>query len=381
MHEIYKLKDLKDTALCWLPSMQRSGFIIYWLVIVFFLSGFLSLFFIHVDLSVRATGIIRPFNERTDIHSPANGMIDEIFFKEGDPVLKNNILLTIRDSSLAEKQHLNAMEISRCEDFIHDLEVLSADEQYADYILRELFTPLYKQEALRFFSREAEQQIMISKASHETILNEKLAVEKVISPKEIFDIRLQEQKMISENESFRRGQFADWQADLVKYKSELNQFNSRKEELNHQYETNRVRAPVSGFLQEQTRHYAGNSIQAGELIYSVSPGGLLMGECFISSKDIGLLKKDQPARFQIDAFNYNYFGAATGNITSIDNDFIMMDKIPVYKVKCRLNEKMLKLSNGYTGELKKGMRFQVRFITCNRTLWQLLYDTVEDWLR
>ena len=183
MDDMYKLQELKDTALWWLPSLRRSGYIIYWLVIGLFLTGFLSLFFIHVDISVRATGIIRPFNERTDIHSPASGIIDKIYFKEGDSVLKNSILLAIRDPALLEKQHLNESETSQCKDFIHDLELLTTVNRLAVHILPEIISPLYKQAALRFLSRGEEQKILLSKASHETMLNEKLAKDKVISPK------------------------------------------------------------------------------------------------------------------------------------------------------------------------------------------------------
>jgi HlyD family secretion protein len=142
----------------------------------------------------------------------------------------------------------------------------------------------------------------------------------------------------------------------------------------------RIRTPVSGFIQDPNGHYSGNSIQAGELICSISPDGLLMGECYVLSKDIGLLKTGQVVRLQIDAFNYNYFGVVTGKIYSIDNDFVLLDKIRVFKVRCKLNERVLKLSNGYSGELKKGMGFQARFITCKRSLWQLLFDGLDDWL-
>jgi HlyD family secretion protein len=112
----------------------------------------------------------------------------------------------------------------------------------------------------------------------------------------------------------------------------------------------------------------------------VSPGGPLMGECYVLSKDIGLLKTGQAVRLQIDAFNYNYFGVLTGKIYSIDNDFTLLDKTPVFKVRCKLDDRILKLSNGYSGELKKGMGFQARFIICKRSLWQLLYDGMDDWL-
>jgi hypothetical protein len=108
--------------------------------------------------------------------------------------------------------------------------------------------------------------------------------------------------------------------------------------------------------------------------------GPLMGECYVLSKDVGLLKTGQAARLQIDAFNYNYFGVLTGKIYSIDNDFILLNKTPVFKVRCELDDRMLKLSNGYSGEVKKGLGFQARFIICKRSLWQLLYDGLDDWL-
>ena len=59
---IFEITELKETAVCWLPSIHRSGYIIYWMVTGLFFTGFLLLFFIRVDISVRANGFIRPFN-------------------------------------------------------------------------------------------------------------------------------------------------------------------------------------------------------------------------------------------------------------------------------------------------------------------------------
>jgi hypothetical protein len=105
-----------------------------------------------------------------------------------------------------------------------------------------------------------------------------------------------------------------------------------------------------------------------------------IGECYVPSKDIGYLQKGQLVSLQIDAFDYNYFGIVKGSIYSIDDDFFLLDKTPFFKVRCLLSEKILKLHNGYAGELKNGMSFQARFIICNRSLWQLLYDGLANWL-
>ena len=87
-----------------------------------------------------------------------------------------------------------------------------------------------------------------------------------------------------------------------------------------------------------------------------------------------------PVRFQVDAFNYNQWGLATGNVTEISSDIYFVNEKPVFKVTCQLREDYLQLKNGYKGYLKKGMTLQARFVVAERTLWQLLYDKVDDWI-
>lgn len=43
-------------------------------------------------------------------------------------------------------------------------------------------------------------------------------------------------------------------------------------------------------------------------------------------------------------------------------------------------QRLSRPKNGYKGYLKKGMTLQARFIITERTLWQLLYDKVDDWI-
>jgi len=374
------MNDLQDTVFCWLPKMRRSGFLIYYLIAFLFVAGFSSMFFIHVDISVRAPGIIRPMNERTEIKSSVSGLIDSLYYKEGDPVEKNSILLTIRDPALKEKIHLNETEMALRQDFIHDLKMLTDADQISYRAISFLRNPFYKQEALRFFSKMTEHHLNLLKAEHETNMNASLAGDKVISPKEFYDIRMQQQKTIAAFETFRREQFSSWQADLIKYETELQSFLSQQKEFNMQLENDRIRAPVAGFLQQLNGHYEGNALQAGEMICSLSPAGSLLAECYVSSKDIGMLKNGQSASLLIDAFNYNYFGVVNAKVHSIDNDFFLLDKSPVFKVCCMPDRDKLRLPNGWSGSLKKGMTCQARFIINRRTLWQLLYDTMNDWL-
>lgn len=53
---------------------------------------------------------------------------------------------------------------------------------------------------------------------------------------------------------------------------------------------------------------------------------------------------------------------------------------PLFRVRCSLDQTYLELQNGFRGDIKKGMTFQARFIVSRRSLFQLLYDKVDDWL-
>ncbi len=65
---------------------------------------------------------------------------------------------------------------------------------------------------------------------------------------------------------------------------------------------------------------------------------------------------------------------------TIDNDFTLMDNKPVFKVRCQLDSTQLHLKNGFTGQIKKGLTVQARFIVARRSAWQLLFDKIDDWL-
>jgi HlyD family secretion protein len=374
------IAEMSDTALYYLPSIRKSGFYIYYAMILLVFMGLSSLFFIHVYISVQAPGIVRPVQERTNIRSMVSGIIDSLYFKEGDRVEKNAIILSVRDQAFRVKKQTNEEEATVQKNFIHDLLLLTADKLITEKTKPLLFAPLYREQAARFFSQDAEQRLNLKKANREAMINGVLVKDKVISPKEFFDAQVQQGKIESAYKAFRQEQFSAWQQDLVNCRTKLAELRTQREEFQARKESYCIRAPVSGILQGLSSRYPGSAVQPDETICSVSPEGQLVGECYVSTRDIGMLKRGQQVRFQIDAYNYNYFGAANGNIISIDNDFTMLDNKPVFKVMCRFNEQNLKLNHGYQGQLKKGLTFGARFICTSRTLWQLLYDTMDDWL-
>ena len=104
-----------------------------------------------------------------------------------------------------------------------------------------------------------------------------------------------------------------------------------------------------------------------------------MAECYVSPADIGLLKDNHSVKFQIDAFDHNRWGTATGHIVRINQDISNINDLPMFKVMCSINETDLFLNKTINGSLQKGMTLRALFFIDNRSLFQLLFDELEDW--
>lgn len=362
----------------WHPLERMGNISITMYLIILFLNGiiFACLPFIKATISVKSNGIIRPMNERTEIRPVLTGIIDTIFTKEGDTVQQGQLLATIKDNNTLPKFILNEYELKQRLSFIHDLETLINATDYSAIFLE---TPLYRQQLNRFQFQLSDQQASIKKVQKEQEINNQLIKDKIIAPKEYFDKEIESERLLAAFNTFKNEQFTNWQSDLQRYKLEVSQFDAQKKQIEIDKRNHFLYAPISGVVQGINTRYAGGFLSAGETLCIISPQTNLIAECYVSTRDIGLLKIEQPVRFQIDAFDYNYFGILTGKVMTIDNDFTIVENKPVFKVRCLFDSTQLLLKNGYKGELKKGLTFQARFIVAERTLWQLLFDKVDDW--
>lgn len=187
-------------------------------------------------------------------------------------------------------------------------------------------------------------------------------------------------QLVAEFHSSIERQITLWQSDLSRYQIEFTELESLQKQLLEEKETYVIKASATGTIQQLTGKYVGSSIQAGENLGIISPDSNLLVECYVSPQDIGFLRKDMQANFQINSFNYNQWGLASGKILNVANDFIIQNQKPVFKVQCLLDKTFLKLKTGYVGKIKKGMSLRARFIITRRSIYQLMYDKVDDWV-
>ena len=80
---------------------SRKSNIIYWTIILFLTGAFTSLFFIKVDVSVHAAGLVKPPGERISVYAPVSGRINYI------PVVENQLLRQGDTLLIVEREIVN----------------------------------------------------------------------------------------------------------------------------------------------------------------------------------------------------------------------------------------------------------------------------------
>lgn len=184
----------------------------------------------------------------------------------------------------------------------------------------------------------------------------------------------------SEIELYKKQSIAQWEEDLLRFYEEKKSLNLRQQQLVHEQNKFTLTSPVSGELQNVNAISIGQFIFTGQKLAQITPDTTLQAVCWVPPQEVGLLKVGMKGTFRIDAFNYNEWGFLNGEIQKISSDAYMVNNQPLFKVICRISKDHLKLKNGFVGKLKKGMTLQASFIVARRSLFQLMYDKIDNWL-
>ncbi len=124
----------------------------------------------------------------------------------------------------------------------------------------------------------------------------------------------------------------------------------------------------------------GNFVNAFQQIGVISPDSNLIVELLVSPIDIGMVEINMPVKYQIDALNYNRWGFAHGKVKDISRDLVQVDGGEAFfRVKCSLNKTVLELED-IKSELTKGLTLTGQMILTKRSLFNLFYDKVDDWI-
>ncbi|TGE17148.1 HlyD family secretion protein [Hymenobacter elongatus] len=336
-----------------------------------------SLPLVRMSVSAQAPGMLRPLAEKTEVRPLVAGTITKLLVRENQQVQAGDTLLLLQSGAMQSQLALNARQQAEHAAFVQDLAWLV---QHMAAPAGGLRTPLYGQQAAQYQTQLQQFRNQLQKSSRDVATSQELFRDKVIARVELEDKTFAHRKRLDEARVLTETQRSQWQAELASHRAALAELRGQQQQLGLERRLYCLRAPVTGTVQQLAGKYVGSYVQSGELLGTLSPDGDLLAECYVSPKDIGFMRVGMPARFQVDAFDYNQWGLVEGRITDVSRDFVLVNNEPVFKVRCQLSRAFLQLDNGYRGTLRKSMTVHARFLLARRTLWQLLFDRADNWL-
>ncbi|HTM98384.1 MAG TPA: HlyD family efflux transporter periplasmic adaptor subunit [Pedobacter sp.] len=377
---VYDQETVLNTHLVYLKQIGVSSQIIYGIFLLFILVAMGSLPFLNITISVKGRGLIQSTLGKSELIVPIDGRLIHLNLADNQKIKKGETIIVI-DGTLPMQQikELNSRKLQMLAQ-LKDAERLSLTMEVGLTTLpQDLKTEIY----IAGWQLYAEQVKYAENIRHQNELayqrHQKLYLKNIISQAELEQYKFNYEQALSEQRMVHRKYHSQWLTEANQYRNELRNINGQTAQLKEQEKQYVVKATVTGSVQNLIGIQNGAYVHANQKLGEISPDTSLLAVCYVKSSDIGLIKKDQSVRFQIDAFNYSQWGMLVGKVVDVSDDVIVLNQDSFFKVKCRLAKSYLQLKSGYKGNVKKGMALTANFAITKRSLYQLIFDKSSDW--
>ncbi|WP_337968061.1 HlyD family efflux transporter periplasmic adaptor subunit [uncultured Flavobacterium sp.] len=353
---------------------KTKSFSIY-VIIVFAIIIFLVLLpVIKVDISSQSRGIIRTMTDNVPVTTIVSGRVIWLSLKNNNIVQKGDTLIKISKENLETDKRTQDTLSGSVSALLNDVSNLLQNKTST------LSTSAAREDLSKFQSGKNELHSKVSQAQinydRNKILYDKDIIAKADFEKLEYELRLNKQAL----QSYINQQKSTWENQKRDLEERLKNLNGTVAKIKVESSNYVVLAPISGTIENFSGIQIGSYINASQSIATISAVDRLIVENTISSNDIGLIKKNQKVKFQLDAFNYNQWGFLEGKVIDIDRNITIQGEQAFFKVRCALDSTTLQLKSGYQANISKGMTLTTRYIITRRSLFDLLFDKIDDWL-
>ncbi|MCV9932285.1 HlyD family secretion protein [Flavobacterium sp. LS1R47] len=358
-----------------LIAKNKTKNISIYLVLVLAILVFLVLLpIIKVDISSQSRGIIRSTTDNVPISTIVSGRVTWLSFKNNTIVQKGDTLIKISKQNLESDKKTQDSLSGSVSALVKDISLLLQNK--TAYIT----TSTAREDLSKFQARKDELQSKVAQAQINFNRNKSLYNKDIIAKAEFekheYELRFANQAL----QSYITQQKATWENQKRELEERLKNLNGTVAKINTESTNYIVLAPISGTVESFSGIQVGSYINASQSIASISAADHLIVESNVSPNDIGLIKKSQKVKFQLDAFNYNQWGLLEGKVIDIDRNITMQGEQAFFKVRSALDSTTMQLQSGYKTNVSKGMTLTTRYIITRRSLFDLLFDKVDDWL-
>jgi multidrug resistance efflux pump len=370
---------VEDCVEVHLARHAPNGRALYLTTIGLTLTAVAALPFVRVPITIQASGILRPIIERQEARAAGSGIVRGVYARDGQRVRARDTLLVLDDSNVvAQLAAVDSIARARLLDLSDLTRLLEVEDSVVD--LARLRTSHRRQRArehavvlTELIARAAAEQRELSRV--QALLERRFAAPDQFQRQE--ESARAARSAVNEHQERLR---SEWTEAHARTTDDLRRLSAERADLRGALARHVVLAPVDGTVEMATSLSAGSVLQHGERVATISPNTDLIGEVLLAARDIALVRRGIRARLMIDALNYRDWGAVDAVVSEVADDASLSGNQPMFRVRCRLASNELRLRGGQRATLRKGMTFRARFVIAERSLLQLLFDDMDDWL-
>jgi len=354
---------------------------------------------VKIDMSVGASGQVRPAIERLSVYPAIDGFIKELHVTDNCAVHKDDILLVLDSTALDARRTQNLRQREENTNAIEDISLLLngmslssagqgedvgvrfrllSDGDFAKELPKKLRTAQYIRQHALFLSDLQRLLLQRSKAVQEMSRNKALHDKGLISDYDFDQQHYTQEAADRELDLTIQQKSGTWQAENIDHGLKKIDLDSEAKQLEQQRSLYTLRAPVDGTALGFAGLHTGLYIPSGQRIGEISPGGGLQADIYISPRDVGFIQAGQRVNIQVDAFPYTEWGTIKGQVRDVSQDFVQSGQQIAFKAVIDLDSMQLRSASGVAVDLRRGMTINARFILKKRTLFNLLYSKMSE---
>ncbi len=351
-----------------------------------------------LDEITRGTGKVIPSSREQVIQSLDSGVLAELLVREGDAVVKGQILLRIDDArsgpvfrEAREKWIALSAQAARLQ-----AEAYGTALKFPDHVQDE--PSVVRRETVAYHARRralneemAAMQQSLSQLARELSLTEPLVEQGVMSEVELLRLKRQYADMQSRLAERRNRYLTDASNEWVRVESELSQTRENTLAREDAFRRTVVRAPMDGIVKNVQQTTLGAVIQSGQNILEIVPvNDDMVVEAYVKPSEVAFLKVNQPAVVKLTAYDFNKYGGLEAVLDHISPDTLRDENKPrkpgnapvdleegYYRILVRIIDKRLD-RHGMRMNATPGMTATVEIKTGQKTVLEYLLRPLQS---
>lgn len=334
----------------------------------------------HIDQISHAQGQVIASAKTQEIQSTNDGVIQQIFVREGQHVKKGEQLVLLEksqaqaafDDSSAKVAALQAALVRlRAEVYGKPLVFPQQLHRYSEFVANQTELFHRRQQALNDEISALNDSLKL--AQDELNLNLPLLEHGDIGATEIIRLKRQIADLKGQISNKRNKYFQDSQAEMTKAEEELSTKEQERTDRSITLERTVITSPMDAIVKNIILTTQGARVRPGDVILELVPSGdELIVEAKLSPADISFIKSGEKAAVKLDAYDYSIYGIFHGTVQYISPDTLVEKTAEgekhYFRVRIALDKTRLISKNGKKIDVAPGMTAQVDIITGERTV-------------